>query len=79
MPGASCAKVVDLVSGHLTAAQKAALSTVRIANVSVHGSQATVRSRDITSRRGSLRGFISKSSAPTRLRKQSDGSWKIEG
>ena len=67
------------MSAHLTASQKAALGTVQVAGVSVHGSQATVRSRDISSRRGSLHGFLSKSSAPTRLQKQSDGSWKIEG
>ncbi|HET9104055.1 MAG TPA: hypothetical protein VFN55_11950 [Solirubrobacteraceae bacterium] len=79
VPGAGCAKVVDLVSAHLTGAQRAALGTVRVTGVSVHGAQASVRARDITSRRGSLRGFLAKSSAPTRLRRQPDGSWKIEG
>ena len=79
VPGSDCAKVVDLVSAHLTAAQKTALATVKVGPVNVHGSQASVRTRDISSRRGSLRGFLVKNSAPTRLRKQSDGSWRIEG
>jgi len=79
VPGSSCAKVIKLVSAHLTSAQKAALGSVHIKNVSVTGRVATIRARDIVSRQGSLRGFLSAKSAPTRLRKQSDGTWKIEG
>ena len=77
--GASCAKVISLVSAHLTPAQKAALGSVHIRSVSVTGREATIRAGDIVSGRGSLRGFLSAKSAPTRLRRQSDGSWKIEG
>ena len=79
VPGASCAKVISLVSAHLTPAQKAALGSVHIRHVSVNGREATIRARDIVSSHGSLRGFLSPRSAPTRLRRQSDGSWKIEG
>ncbi|MEO8968968.1 MAG: hypothetical protein ABI355_15100 [Solirubrobacteraceae bacterium] len=79
VPGASCAKVIRLVSAHLTTAQRAALDSVRVKNVSVSGGEATIRATDIVSRHGSLRGFLSAKSAPTRLHKQSDGSWKIEG
>ncbi len=79
VPGASCATLIRLVSAHLTTAQKAALDSVRVKDVSVSGGEATIRATDIVSRHGSLRGFLSAKSAPTRLRKQSDGSWKIEG
>jgi hypothetical protein len=79
VPGASCAKVISLVSAHLTASQKAALGSVHIKNVTVTGREATIRARDIVSSHGSLRGFLNAKSAPTRLRKQSDGTWKIEG
>lgn len=78
VPGASCAKVVSLVSAHLTPAQKAALGTVQVKNVAVHNGEATVRAADLGSRRGSFRGFLSAKSAPTKLRRQADGSWKIE-
>ncbi len=79
VPGSSCPKVITLVSAHLTSAQKAALASVRIENVAVSGREATIKATDIVSRHGSLRGFLSAKSTPTRLRKQSDGSWKIEG
>lgn len=79
VPGASCAKVITLVSAHLTSSQKAALGSILVKNVTVNGREATVKAADIASGRGSLRGFLSSKSAPTRLRKQSDGSWKIEG
>lgn len=79
VPGATCAKVISLVSAHLTAAQKAALASVHVTNVSVTGREATVKATDIAASHGSLRGFLSAKSPPTRLRKQSDGSWKIEG
>ena len=79
VPGASCAKVISLVSAHLTASQKAALGSVHIKRVTVTGGEATIRATDIVSTHGSLRGFLSARSAPTRLRKQSDGTWKIEG
>lgn len=79
VPGSSCAKVVALVSAHLTSAQKAALASVRVKHVAVSGREATIKATDIVSSHGSLSGFLSAKSTPTRLRKQSDGSWKIEG
>jgi len=79
VPGSSCAKVVALVSAHLTSAQKAALASVRVKHVAVSGREATIKATDIVSSHGSLSGFLSVKSTPTRLRKQSDGSWKIEG
>ncbi len=79
VPGSSCPKVITLVSAHLTSAQKAALASVRVKNVAIRGREATIKATDIVSSHGSLRGFLSAKSAPTRLRKQSDGSWKIEG
>ncbi len=79
VPGTSCANVIKLVSAHLTPAQKAALGSVHVKNVSVTGREATIKAADIVSRRGSLRGFLSVKSPPTRLRKQTDGTWKIEG
>lgn len=79
VPGSTCTKVVNLVSAHLTGSQKAALGSVQVKNVSVHGREATVRAADIASRHGSFRGFLSAKSAPTKLQKQSNGSWKIEG
>ena len=79
VPGSTCEKVVNLVSAHLTGSQKAALGSVQVKNISVHGRVATVRAADIASTHGSFRGFLSAKSAPTKLEKQSDGSWKIEG
>ena len=79
VPGSTCEKVVNLVSAHLTSSQKAALGSVQVKNISVHGAVATVRAADIRSKHGSFRGFLSAKSAPTKLQKQSNGSWKIEG
>jgi hypothetical protein len=79
VPHSSCAKVVGIVSAHLTAKQKAALSSVQVKNVTVKGNQATVRAGDITSSSGSFKGFLDPHSSPTKLSKQSDGSWKISG
>jgi len=79
VPGSSCPKVIALVSPHLTSAQKAALASVRVKNVAVSGREATIKATDIVSSHGSLRGFLSAKSTPTRLHEESDGSWKIEG
>lgn len=75
----NCPKVVALVSAHLTPKQKAALGSVRVKHVTVKGNLATVLAKDISSTQGSFKGFLSASSAPTRLSKQSDGTWKISG
>ncbi len=79
VPHSTCAQVVTLVSAHLTTNQKAALRSVKVKNVSVKGNLATVRAKDISSAQGSFKGFLSAKSAPERLSKQSDGSWKIAG
>lgn len=76
-PHSTCAKVVQLVSAHLTPSQKAALESVRVTKVTVSGNQAAVSNTDLTTAHGSLKGFINSRSAPTRLTKQPDGSWKI--
>lgn len=77
VPGSTCAKVVDLVSAHLNPHQKAALETVKVTHVAVMGNHATVRAADITSSRGSFKGFLDPKAAPTKLRRESDGTWKI--
>lgn len=79
LPHTSCAGIVKLVTAHLSHAQKAALASIQIKKVTVHGSVATVSDTAITSTRGSLAGFIQPGSAPTTLTKQPDGSWKISG
>ncbi|MGI8506103.1 MAG: hypothetical protein ACR2MK_04745 [Solirubrobacteraceae bacterium] len=76
-PHSTCAKVVALVGAHLTPSQKAALESVQVSKVTIDGDHATVKSSDLTVAHGSLKGFIDSGSAPTRLAKQSDGSWKI--
>jgi len=72
LPGSTCAKVVTLVSQHLSAQQKQALRHTTVKTV-------TVKNSDITSSSGSLKGILGASSAPTTLAKQSDGSWKLAG
>ena len=79
VPKSTCPQVVTLVSAHLTTKQKAALGSVKVKNVTVTGNLATVRAKDISSTQGSFKGFMSSKSAPTRLSKQSDGTWKISG
>ncbi len=79
VPGASCAKVVQLVGAHLSPSLKSALSHVRIGKVTIHGTHADVPNTSITSTRGSLKGFLDAGSEPTLLARQADGSWKITG
>jgi hypothetical protein len=77
LPGASCAKVVALVSKRLSAQQKTGLRNARVGKVTISGSGATVKSSDISTSKGTLKGFLSSSDKPTTLAKQSDGSWKL--
>ena len=79
VPNSSCEKVVNLVSAHLTVKQKAALASVHVNKITVTGDRATVRAADISSDHGSFKGFLEPGSAPTKLAKQADGSWKISG
>jgi hypothetical protein len=79
LPGATCAKVVTLVSQHLSAQQKAGLQHATVKNVTVKGNTATIKNADITTSQGTLKGFLSTSGQPTMLTKQSDGTWKLSG
>jgi hypothetical protein len=79
IPHASCTQVVDLVSAHLSSAEKQALQSAKVGKVTIDGSHASVSDSAITSSKGSLKGFLTAGSAPTKLTKQSDGSWKISG
>jgi nitrous oxide reductase accessory protein NosL len=79
LPHSTCAAVVEAVSVHLSAQQKAGLESVQIKKVEVSGIHATVSDADLTSARGTLKGFINPNSPPTKLTKQSDGSWKLSG
>ncbi len=78
-PGASCPQVVGSISRQLSSEVKLALRHARVRTVSVDGDRASVRARDITSRGGTLTGFLQQSAAPTKLVRRSDGSWKISG
>jgi hypothetical protein len=77
LPGSSCAKVVALVSKHLSAQQKTGLRHAQVGKVTISGAHATVKSSDISTSQGTLKGFLSSSDKPTTLTKQSDGSWKL--
>jgi hypothetical protein len=79
LPHSTCTRVVDLVSAHLSATQKQALGTAKVGKVTINGDHATVPDTSITSAKGSLKGFLQSGAAPTRLTKQSDGSWRISG
>ncbi len=79
VPHSTCAQVVKLVGEHLSPAQKAGLESAKVGKVDVKGSHASVPNSSITSPRGTLKGFLAAGAAPTRLTRQSDGSWKISG
>jgi hypothetical protein len=79
VPNSTCIQVVDLVSAHLSPAQKAGLESAKVGKVTINGSHATVPDQAITSSKGSLTGFLDAGNAPTQLTKQSDGTWKISG
>lgn len=75
--GYSCAGIVDLVGGHLSASTRTGLLHAKVTRVTVHGRTAMVLAADITSTEGSLTGFLNDGGKPTTLVKQADGSWKI--
>jgi hypothetical protein len=76
--GSTCAKVVTLVSEHLSAEQKTGLRNARVNKVTISGDHATVKNSDISTSKGTLKGFLA-AGAPTMLTKESDGSWKLSG
>jgi hypothetical protein len=78
LPGYTCAKVVTLVSQHLSSAQKAGLLHAHVKTATVKGASATVSDADVSTTQGTLKGFLD-DKTPTRLTKASDGSWKISG
>lgn len=78
-PGASCAGVVRRISRQLSDRVKLGLRYARVGKVSLSGDRATIRAGDITSTRGTVKGFLQASAAPTQLIRQADGSWKIAG
>jgi hypothetical protein len=79
LPGDTCAQVVDRISGDLSTTVKLALQNARVGTVTVHGGHASILASQITSTQGSLVGFLQLSGPPTKLSKQTDGSWKISG
>jgi hypothetical protein len=79
LPGSSCAKVVTLVSEHLSALQKAGLRNAHVNKVTISGDHATVKDSDISTSQGTLKGFLNTGDKPTMLTKGSDGSWKLSG
>lgn len=78
-PGAGCAGVVRRISRQLSDRVKLGLRHARVGKVSVSGSRATIRAGEITSTRGTLKGFLQASAAPTQLIRQADGGWRIAG
>jgi hypothetical protein len=79
LPHSTCPKVVQLVGRHLSPAQRAGLESAKVGRVNISGGHASVPDTSITSPTGSLKGFLRAGAAPTKLTKQSDGSWKISG
>jgi hypothetical protein len=78
-PGASCAGVVRRISRQLSDKVKLGLRHARIGKVSLSDDHASIRAGEITSTRGTVKGFLQPTAAPTRLIRQSDGTWKIAG
>jgi hypothetical protein len=78
-PGATCSQVVRRITNQLSPRVKLALRHARVGSVTVHGDHASIRAGAITSTQGTLKGFLQASAPPTRLIRESDGSWKIAG
>ena len=78
-PGASCPQVVRRISDQLSPAVRLGLRHALVGTVTIHGDRASIRPGDITSTRGALKGFLQASAPPTRLSRQSNGTWKIAG
>jgi hypothetical protein len=50
-----------------------------VGTVTINGDHASIRDGDITSTQGKLKGFLQASAPPTKLTRQSNGTWKISG
>jgi hypothetical protein len=78
-PGASCADVVRRISNQLSDQVRLGLRHARVGKVTLAGGHASIRAGDITATQGTVKGFLQASAAPTKLTRQSDGTWKIAG
>jgi hypothetical protein len=78
-PGASCPDVVTRISHQLSPKVKLALRHARVGTVTISGDRASIRDGSITSTQGKLTDFLQASAPPTKLARQSDGTWKIAG
>jgi hypothetical protein len=78
-PGASCPDVVTRISRQLSPKVKLALRHARVGTVTITGDRASIRDGSITSTQGTLTGFLQASAPPTKLARQSNGTWKIAG
>ena len=71
-----CDELVQAVAAEYSAADRRAMSELRIRKVTIHGDRATVRDQDITVP-AELDGQLEINDAPTVLRRER-GDWKIE-
>jgi hypothetical protein len=78
-PGASCPDVVIRISHQLSPKVKLGLRHAQVGTVTISGDSASIRDGSITSTEGKLTGFLQASAPPTKLARQSDGTWKISG
>jgi hypothetical protein len=78
-PGARCPQVVRRISHQLSPKVRLGLRNARVGTVTINGEHASIRDGDITSTRGTLKGFLQASAPPTRLTRQPSGTWKISG
>jgi hypothetical protein len=78
-PGASCPDVVIRISHQLSPKVKLGLRHAQVGTVTISGDRASIRDGSITSTEGKLTGFLQASAPPTKLARQSDGTWKISG
>ena len=78
-PGARCPQVVRTITHQLSPQVKLGLRHARVGTVTINGDHASIRDGNITSTRGTLKGFLQASAPPTKLTRQSDGTWKIAG
>jgi hypothetical protein len=75
--GYTCAALMAMVAEHMSPEQRAALGHVRVSGVSVHGDVALVSAADLHSPGEALDGIFSPRSAPTKLIRISDNTWRI--
>lgn len=74
--GYSCAALMSMVARHLSAAQRAALTHVRVSGVAVHGDTALVSTADLHYA-DALDGVFSVRAGPTELVRVANDTWRI--